>query len=161
MTMTTEKEIRDFYRIPQGADRFIKQQLEAHKRNANTPPLLEPTPHFVSPPAAAKPAPQNKSVVPVGNKVERTPEGKKERHKQALATLQAFLNEPAGFTDRELAVRRIGGSDGARRRRECRQKLGISFNVKSDPETKCSRWSLADPDRARRVLKAGCAVEEL
>lgn len=97
-------------------------------------------------------------ITRIGDKIERSAERKEKRAKQVLAVLKAFINAPNGFTDQELVARGIGGSDGPRRRRTIREKLGVSFTVTPDAETGCTRWSLADRDHARKVFAAGIPV---
>jgi len=98
------------------------------------------------------------SVVRIGDKQERTEEKKATRNDQALAVLKAMLEKPEGYTDAELVGKRIGGTDGPRRRRYLRQHFEIDFTV--GKENDISRWSLTDVDHAKRVLAAGKPVEK-
>jgi hypothetical protein len=103
--------------------------------------------------------PRSKSVVHIGDKIERTAERKAERAFQATAVLKAFINAPNGFTDQELVARGIGGSDGPRRRRFLRSEWSIDFNVRKDASG-LKRYSITDVDHAKKVLAAGKRVEK-
>jgi len=135
-----------------------KRQEEMRRRyERNMAPLQQSIIQTAS--AAAQPTcltldKPKKSVVRIGDREERVSEARKQRRaEQAEAALLAFIRNPAGFTDNELAARHIGGLDGGRRRRFLRQKMNISFRVAVDVETGANRYSLKDVETAKDVLR--------
>jgi hypothetical protein len=100
---------------------------------------------------------KRKIVVRIGNPIERTPERKTKRGRQALEVLKAFLKKPSGYTDAELCAEKIGGTDGPRRRRELCRSFGVDFTKTKTNDI--TRWTLTDSHHAQRVLDAGGPVE--
>jgi hypothetical protein len=110
-------------------------------------------------PMAAKVKPvETKQPNRLGDKEERTESRKTDRNDQALEVLKAMLEKPEGYTDAELVSKRIGGTDGPRRRRHLRQIFNIDFT--KTIVGSITRWSLSDPDHAKRTLKAGKPVDK-
>ena len=123
----------------------------ATEQQPDKPTLLTST--LTTPSTLTPIRPHTKSVVHIGDKIERTEDRKAKRQHQSVEVLKAFIANENGYTDCELSAGAIGGSDGARRRRYLRREWGISFNVRKDA-TGLKRYSLSDKEHATRMSAA-------